>query len=137
MKNIAFISDYFITDGIGGAELTTNTIMNSGVEKGFDLSAIHCHKINKDIIEQSKDNIHFIVCNFIQLQDEVKLYMIKNCSYSIVEYDYKICEYRSYELHEQAEGKPCDCETRLSGKINAAFYGYAERMFFMSEKQKI
>jgi hypothetical protein len=136
MKKIAFISDYFINDGIGGAELTTNTIMNSGAQKGFELAAIHCNKINKEVIEQNKDHVHFVVCNFVQLQDEVKLYMIKNSSYSIIEYDYKICEYRSYELHEQATGQPCNCETKLPGKINAAFYGYAERMFFMSEKQK-
>ena len=136
MKKIAFISDYFLGDGIGGAELTTDAIMRFGAERGFEVGAVHCHKINKSVIEQSKDDFHFIVCNFIQLQDEVKLFMIKNCSYSIVEYDYKICKYRSYELHQLVEGKPCDCETTPAGKLNSAFYGYAEKVWFMSEKQK-
>ena len=136
MKKIAFIADYFIEDGIGGAELTTDAIIRFGLQKSFEIGAIHCSNINKDMLQMNKDDFHFIVCNFVQLQDELKLYMIKNCSYSIIEYDYKICKYRSYELHEQAEGKPCDCETTLGGKINSAFYAYAKRMWFMSNKQK-
>ena len=70
------------------------------------------------------------------MQDDIKLYMCKNSSYSIVEYDYKICDHRSFELHEANEMSPCDCETRLAGKLTSAFYGYAERVWFMSEKQK-
>jgi hypothetical protein len=136
MKKIVFLADYFINDGIGGAELTTDTIMRHGIQKGFDINATHCHKLNKNILEQNKENYHFIVCNFIQLQDEVKLYMIKNLSYSIIEYDYKICKYRSYELHEKITGEPCDCETQFSGKLTSAFYGYADKVWFMSEKQK-
>jgi len=136
MKKIAFISDYFLEDGIGGAELTTNAIMVYGTKRDFEVNSVHCHKINVDVVENSKDDFHFIVCNFVQLQDEVKLYMIKNCSYSIIEYDYKICKYRSFELHQLQEGKPCDCETRISGKLNSAFYGYAEKVWFMSKKQR-
>ena len=136
MKKIAFISDYFINDLIGGAELTTDAIINFGAFRGFAIVSVHSQKVTVTALEQSKDDYHFIVCNFSQLQDDAKIYMAKNCSYSIIEYDYKICEYRSFELHEKYEGKPCDCETRLSGKINSAFYGYAEKMWFMSHKQK-
>ena len=42
MKKIAFISDYFISDGNGGAELTTDAIMRFGAERGFEISAMHC-----------------------------------------------------------------------------------------------
>ena len=136
MKKIAFISDYFLQNGLGGAELTTDAIMKYGAQRDFEVSAIHCMKLTKEVIESSKDNFHFIVCNFKQLPDDVKLYMCKNTSYSIIEYDYKICQYRSFELHEAEEASPCDCETRISGKINSAFYGYAEKVWFMSEKQK-
>ena len=38
MRKIAFISDYFITDGIGGAELTTDAIMRFGLQKGLKLA---------------------------------------------------------------------------------------------------
>lgn len=136
MKKIAFISDFFINDGVGGAELTTDAIMGFGADKGFNVVGVHCAKLNKKILDQNKDTYHFIVCNFFQLQDDVKLHMIKNCSYSIVEYDYKICKHRSFELHQLIEGEPCDCEKQTHGKINSAFYGYAEKVWFMSEKQK-
>ena len=136
MKKIAFISDYFIEDGVGGAELTTNAIMQFGIERNFEITGIHCAKIDKKILDTNKDTHHFIVCNFFQLHDDVKIHMIKNCSYSIVEYDYKICKHRSFELHQLIEGEPCDCEKQTHGKINSAFYGYAEKVWFMSEKQK-
>lgn len=135
MKKIAFISDYFISDGNGGAELTTDAIMRFGAERGFEISAMHCARLDKKTLVKNKDTHHFIVCNFFQLLDDLKLYMIKNCSYSIVEYDYKICKHRSFELHQLIEGEPCDCETQMHGKINSAFYGYAEKVWFMSEKQ--
>ena len=136
MKKIAFISDFFISDGVGGAELTTDAIMRYGINRGFDVAPIHCAKLDKKTLDHNKDTHHFIVCNFFQLHDDIKLYMAKNCSYSIVEYDYKICKHRSFELHQLIEGEPCDCEKQMHGKINSAFYGYAERVWFMSEKQK-
>ena len=136
MKKIVFISDYFIEDGVGGAELTTDAIMRFGFERGVEIVGIRCSKIDKKILDYNKDTHHFIVCNFFQLQDDIKLYMAKNCSYSIVEYDYKICKHRSFELHQLIAGEPCDCEQQMHGKINSAFYGYADRVWFMSEKQK-
>jgi len=136
MKKIVFVSDYFVNDIIGGAELTTDAIMRFGKLKGFNINAIHCHKLSKKIIEQTKQDHHFVICNFSQLQDEIKIHMIKHCSYSIIEYDYKICKYRSFELHQMQEGVPCDCETKPAGKVNLAFFGYAQKIWFMSEKQK-
>ena len=136
MKKIVFISDYFIIDGIGGAELTTQAIMMDGTERGFEIAAIHAGKVNKEILEKTTEEVHIVVCNFNQLSEDVKLYMCKNTSYSIIEYDYKLCDYRSFELHEASEGSPCDCETKISGKITSAFYGYAEKVWFMSKKQQ-
>ena len=136
MKNLVFVADYFLQDGIGGAELTTDAIMVSGARKGFQIGAIHCLHLTTKIIDENKDNNHFVICNFKQLSDEIKIHMCKNTSYSIIEYDYKLCDYRSFELHQMKEKSPCDCETRMSGKITSAFYGYAEKVWFMSEKQQ-
>ena len=35
-----------------------------------------------------------------------------------------------------AENKTCDCVEQIHGKINSAFYGYANRVWFMSHGQK-
>jgi len=136
MKKNIFICDYFLIDGIGGAELTTQAIMTNGAGKGFEVAAVHSAKVTKEILENTKEDVHIIVCNFNQLSEDVKLYMCKNSSYSIIEYDYKLCDYRSFELHEANEGTPCDCETKISGKITSAFYGYAEKVWFMSKNQR-
>ena len=136
MKNIAFISDLFLEIYVGGAELTTDAIMSYATKRNYPITASHCKNITKDVIDKNKENFSFIVCNFSSLENDVKIHMCKNASYSIIEYDYKICEYRSFELHESNEKSTCDCEKRLNGKINSAFYGYAEKVWFMSEQQK-
>ena len=136
MKKLIFIADYFLQDGLGGAELTTDAIMLSGTLKGIQIGTIHCKDLTTKILDENKDNSYFVVCNFKQLPIDVKIYMCKNVSYSIVEYDYKLCEYRSFELHEIEEKVPCDCETKMPGKATSAFYGYADKVWFMSEKQK-
>jgi hypothetical protein len=138
MKKIVFVSDFFIQDGIGGAELTTDAIMRYGASKinTFDIGAIRTTKLDTKIIDANKEDSYFIVCNFKGLSDESKIHMCKNASYSIIEYDYKVCEYRSFELHEMYENNSCDCETKISGKITSAFYGYADKIWFMSKKQK-
>ena len=40
------------------------------------------------------------------------------------------------EKHAAIENKECDCVTQMAGKINSAFYGYASKVWFMSEAQK-
>ena len=55
MKKIAFISDFFINDGVGGAELTTDAIMRAGVLKGFQVGSIHCSKFDNKVSEQNKN----------------------------------------------------------------------------------
>ena len=66
MKKIAFISDYFVNDLIGGAELTTDAIMKFGAIRGFEVIAVHSHKVTVEALEQSKDDYHFIICNFFK-----------------------------------------------------------------------
>ena len=57
--------------------------------------------------------------------------------YSIVEYDYKFCKYRSIEKHYESEQKECDCHEEVIGKITSAFFHGAKTVFWMSEKQQL
>ena len=132
-KKIYFVADMFIQDYVGGAELTTESIINDSAN--FEIEKVYSHNLEQSFLEKNKDN-HFIVCNFSRLQDKIKIYMCKNIQYSIIEYDYKFCKYRSTIKHKKIEGIECDCLTKLSGKINNAFYGYASEIWFMSEKQR-
>jgi hypothetical protein len=132
VRQTIFVADLFIDEYVGGAELTTHALLEScpnGAKK------IKCNDLNADIINDNKEN-HWIICNFASLKDETKLSLAKNCSYSIVEYDYKFCNFRSPELHQKSTGTECDCTSRPENKINLVFYGRAEKIWFMSNEQK-
>jgi len=134
MKEIIFVADFFAKDYVGGAELTTEALMQK-CKKKYNVKRVYCNKLNSQIIEQYKDS-KFIICNFASMDDKIKLQLCKKCDYQIVEYDYKFCKYRSLEKHLQIEKKKCDCLSLESGKINQIFYGYAKKIWFMSEKQR-
>jgi len=130
-----FIADMFSSDYIGGAELSTEAIMQKASKSSISISKIHSHRVTKEFLEQAKDS-HFIIGNFANLGELEKIYMCKNNSYSMIEYDYKFCKYRSMEKHLMAEGVECDCVSSPVMKSNIALYAYAKKIWFMSSKQR-
>tara|TARA_R110000824_G_scaffold4217_3_gene20078 strand:- start:18270 stop:19121 length:852 start_codon:yes stop_codon:yes gene_type:complete len=134
VKTIVFISDMFIEQYAGGAELTTEALITKA-SKNYSIVKLNSQAADMEKLEQLK-KFKFIVCNFSALSQKSKLYMCKNLNYDLIEYDYKFCEYRSLEKHKAATLSPCDCLERLSGKVNAAFYGYAKKIWFMSKAQQ-
>ena len=134
MNDFVFVADMFAEQYSGGAELTTRAIMQ-GNKNAQTVRKVNCQSLTIPILEKHKD-LHFIVCNFASLDEKVKIYMCKNINYSIVEYDYKFCQYRSMNKHKAITGNECDCVEQMSGKINSAFYGYAKKVWFMSVGQR-
>lgn len=132
MKNIIFVSDAFVNQYQGGAELTTEAIM---VGSPLPTSRINSSALTTKIIEENKES-HFIVCNFAGLEPQVKLTLCKTADYSIIEYDYKFCVYRLPEKHKAITGLECDCVLKNESKINLVFYGRAKKIWFMSEAQR-
>ena len=134
MKKFIFVADAFVEQYRGGAELTTDAILSSAPKEN-QIATNNCSQLSRQLIENNKET-HYVVCNFASLDHKVKVYMCKNADYSIIEYDYKFCQYRSMEKHLAATGHECDCIEQTLGKINSAFYGYASKVWFMSEGQK-
>jgi len=134
MKKMIFASDLFIDDYRGGAELTTAALMR-GAPKGTQMFKIHCQDVTEKVATELSDH-HWVICNFTRLSDNMKVFFCKNMEYSIIEYDYKFCRYRSLEKHAALGKEECECLGTLTGKINTAFYCYAKRMWFMSDQQK-
>ena len=135
MKNIIFVSDLFVEQYVGGAELTTAALMKSADRSFYTIARINSEQVTKEMLMHT-ENAHWVVCNFAGLSEDSKVYMCRNTEYSIVEYDYKLCKYRSLQKHHMATGSECDCLESMSGKINTAFYGYAQKIWFMSAGQK-
>ena len=132
MKPFVFIADLFLEDYSGGAERTTQALIDSC---DGEVIKIRSNNLTSDHIEQFKD-CQWIVCNFANLSPGNKLEICKNVNYSIVEYDYKFCKHRSLDLHRRLEGSECNCMDRPESKINLAFYGLATKIWFMSITQK-
>ena len=126
-----FVSDFFLEDYPGGAELTTDAII-----KGSKVPVVKLHssQVNEETISDHRDK-HWIFGNFAALSTETILYCCKHLKYSVIEYDYKYCKYRLPLKHITAEGS-CDCESSTRGKMVSIFFANAASVWFMSAMQR-
>lgn len=133
MSEMIFVCDLFAEHYLGGAELTTKAIIDKSHKQ---IKKILSKDVDISFINQNK-NKSWVFGNFAHLSIELRLEIAKQIpDYSIIEYDYKICQYRSLELHKQSTGLECDCGNTLYGKINQIFYCKAKAIWFMSEEQR-
>lgn len=130
--NIVFVADLFSEDLIGGAELTTEALVESSP---YTVKKIRSQELS---IEHIQENIssYWIFGNWSGLNPEIIGAVINNLNYSILEYDYKLCKYRSPEKHLISEGIACNCHQTQLGQLISAFYGGAKSIFWMSERQQ-
>jgi glycosyltransferase involved in cell wall biosynthesis len=129
---IIFVADMFSSDYVGGAELTTDALID---ESPARVQRIHSHKVNLAALNAGADKI-WIFGNFSSLAPELIPSIVSNLKYFVLEYDYKFCRFRSPEKHEASTGKPCDCHEQMNGKMISAFYYGARGLFWMSQNQK-
>jgi hypothetical protein len=128
---VIFVSDLFVDEYIGGAELTSAALIDSSKYKIFKLKS---SLLNEDIISRNLDKF-WIFGNFTQLNPQLIPAIIANLKYSILEYDYKYCQVRSPEKHFDLLKIPCDCHNQMNGKIISAFFHGAMHLWWMSQKQ--
>jgi len=126
-----FVSDYFVQDYSGGAELTTDAIIKG---TRFPVLTIHSSTLTRSYIDAHRDK-YWIFGNFSALDNRTILYCCKNLKYSIIEYDYKYCDYRLPQKHIAIEGE-CGCEFAQRGKMVSIFFAKAENLWFMSQSQR-
>lgn len=132
---INFVADLYSEDCLGGAELTTDALLE-GCPKNIKIEKHYSHSINSNLI-QSKKSEKWIFGNFAAVDENILLEFAKSSiDYSVIEYDYKFCSYRSAILHEMLSKSPCDCESKMHGKIVSAFLAKSKNIFWMSEEQK-
>lgn len=128
---IVFVSDMFVEDYVGGAELTSEALIETSP---FKIQKLHSRKVNLGTLSQGKSKF-WIFGNFSQINPELIPSIVANLKYTVLEYDYKYCSYRSPEKHVEATGC-CDCHNKINGKVISAFYYGAQALWWMSEKQK-
>ena len=129
---IVFVSDLFVEDYVGGAELTSEALIESSPLKVFKL---HSKDVDLKLLEQGVSK-YWIFGNFSAMTMELIPSIVANMNYSVLEYDYKFCRYRSPEKHKSETGENCDCKEDIHGKVISAFYYGAKSLWWMSEKQQ-
>ena len=131
--DIIVVSDLFVEDYVGGAELTLDALITSA--KDINIQKLKSSAVSMDLLKAGSDK-HWIFCNFSSMKPSLIPSIIGNLSYSIVECDYKFCVYRSVEKHKHETGNDCDCHEQLHGKMISAFFHGAKSLWWMSEAQE-
>lgn len=129
---IIFVSDLFVEDYIGGAELTSESLITSSP---FEVYKLHSKDVTMALLARGA-NKFWVFGNFTQINPQLIPSIVGNLKYSIVEYDYKYCKFRSPEKHRHSTGSDCDCHNEINGKLISAFYYGSMGLWWMSEKQK-
>ena len=129
--DVVFVSDMFVEDYVGGAELTSEALIETCPMR---LLKLRSSQVNLETL-QALSNAYWIFGNFSAMNQELIPSIVANVKYSILEYDYKYCKYRSPEKHQYSENTPCDCRESLHGKMISAFYYGSTTLWWMSEKQ--
>jgi glycosyltransferase involved in cell wall biosynthesis len=129
--DIIFVADLFEEDYAGGAEMTSEALIQSSP---YAVQKLRSKDVNLAALQQGV-NKFWLFGNFSQMNPELIPNIVANLKYSILEYDYKYCKFRSPEKHA-VSGVVCDCHEQMNGKLISAFYYGAQALWWMSEKQK-
>jgi glycosyltransferase involved in cell wall biosynthesis len=129
---VIFVADMFAEDYGGGAELTTEALITSSP---LNVVKIRSKEVTMELLKEGIEK-YWIFGNFAGLNPQLIPSIVGNLHYSILEYDYKYCKYRSPEKHQTATQLPCDCHNQMNGKLISAFFYGAENLWWMSEGQK-
>lgn len=132
---VVFVSDLFESDYAGGAELTSEALLlaDSAPQHFF---RVHSHSLTVEMLEKNREK-KWIIANFTQCDVSVlKFLPSSGIDYTLIEYDYKMCVYRSEVMHKMQTGKECDCPESNHGPIIELLHKNARNIFWMSENQR-
>ena len=130
-SQIIFVADLFVEEYTGGAELTTQALID---KSPHIVQKIKSRDVTIELLEEGYQK-YWIFGNFSGMNMELVPTIVANLKYSVLEYDYKYCRYRSTEKHKFSEMEDCNCHNEMSGKMISAFYYAAQSLWWMSEDQ--
>jgi len=131
--DVVIVADLFVEDYVGGAELTTEALIQAASD--VKVQKVHARNVSMATLKSGHKK-HWIFCNSTSLNPNLFPTIIANMTYSVIEYDYKFCKFRSIEKHEMETGSACDCHEDLHGKMISAFFHAAKTLWWMSEAQE-
>mgnify|MGYP001563140491 CR=1 FL=1 len=94
-KSITFISDYFIEDCFGGAEIVDKEIIEGLEENGYEVTRIRCAALTpQTLIDIANRKNKIIIGNFVTINSQAMEFIATKCQYSIMEHDHKYVQSR-------------------------------------------
>lgn len=130
MRKIIFVSDFFVEQLVGGAELSLQAIIDVCMNEKIK---VRCEDVDGAFINDNKDAF-WVIGNFTNLKYSLLPLIAQKLDYCVIEFDYKFCKYRNPQFHKFSEASDCDC-FKTFGKRIEAFYKAAKVMFWMSQAQ--
>jgi hypothetical protein len=130
---MVFVEDQSSSELLGGAELSTEALLTKAPLNVFKL---HSSSLTLDLLEENRDK-HWIIGNFALAPPESIYYLTEQCKrYSVIEYDFKFCSWRTLSLHMHMTNSPCNCASTSHGRWIEKFYNKAKHLFWMSARQR-
>ena len=128
MKKIVYISDFFVEEIAGGAEIYDDILVNLLRNDGYNVIKFKNAELSDKHIKLYRlCGYHFIVSNFTLMSDPVSIELVKHPdSYSIMEHDHKYIKTRN----------PAEYPNFIAPKtqiINYDFYKNALAVFCQSD----
>jgi hypothetical protein len=130
MKNIVFISDFFVKHVNGGAEIYDNVLIQE-LKKKTKVAMFQSHEFDlKHLDFYLSHDYNFIISNFVNLSKEVikRLQSIGD-RYIIIEHDHKYLKNRNPSDFK-------DFKAPQQFIVNKSFYSLAKKVFCQSEKHR-
>jgi len=136
MTKLIICADFF--GDAGGAEQTLRVLTDRLIEerglKKEEVITILTTKLKGEHLDQFKDAIWIFGNYFHLIYSPLRQKLIdSDINYYVVEFDYKVCPTRNFELYAQKHGRPYAYDSHAE-RVDA-FLAAARKVFFMSKRQ--
>ena len=126
-NKVVYISDFFASDVLGGAELNDEELLKMLTIDGYEVNKIRSHNVSLDFLNANKD-CFFIVSNFINLNKDCLDNLI-DLEYIIYEHDHKYLKKRNPAFYKNFKAPLCEV-------VNFFFYKNAKKIICQSNFHK-
>lgn len=121
--DLYFISDFFVDEVKGGAEIVDDNLINLLSQKGMSIKKIKSNELNESFLKDNLDKT-FLISNFTRLNNRL-INVLQATRYFIFEHDHKYTIDRDVSKYKEFVVPP----DRL---INLSFYQNAQAVFCQS-----
>ena len=122
MKQVIFLADYFVDEVLGGAELSTDVVIQDLISRGFDIQKVKCREFNESLLDYP-----LVITNFSELSIYAKKIISLKGNYIIIERDQKFVKTRNLTAYKNFIAPKSEI-------VNKNFYRNAKSVLCLTSK---